>query len=132
MMLGALALLLAGGPALPVEACPREVVQPERRFSGIYVDDFEGQRFFEGAKTLADVDLKARPWVWFAPDIVAHGAKFGIQRRRLGDAYRLVFRGVKRTRASRVPVCGYGHMSVFEAEIGLTRLERIERLGSMR
>lgn len=132
MMARALALLLAGGPALPVQACPPEVVEPERRFNGIYIDDFEGQRFFEGAKTLGDVDFRARPWVWFSPDIVAHGAKFGIERRRLGDAYRLVFRGVRRARASRAPVCGYGHMSVFEVEIDLTRLERIERLGPVR
>lgn len=131
-MAGALALLLAGGPALPVSACPPEVVEPARQFSGIYVDDFEGRRFFEGARTLAEIDLRVGPKVWFSPDIVDQGARFGIDRRYQGHAYRMAFRGTKRGRTARKPACGYGHMNVFDAQIDLITLEAIEPLGAAR
>jgi hypothetical protein len=99
-MIVALALLSLGMPAQAAAACPSEIVEPERRFSGIYVDDFEGQRFFEGAAGIGDLDFRARPIVNFEPDIVGVGKRFGITQRANGLAYRVTFRGVMRSRGT--------------------------------
>ncbi len=134
-MIGALALLIVSMPAQAATACPIEIVEPERQFSGIYVDDFEGQRFFEGAAGVGDLDFRARPSVYFAPDIVGLGERFGITRRAFGLAYRVTFRGVMRSRGtSERPAapCGYSHHGSWGKRIDLTAVEKIELLGPVR
>lgn len=134
-MIGALALLSVGMPAQTVAACPVEIVEPERRFSGIYVDDFEGQRFFEGVAGIGDLDFRARPSVYFEPDIVGLGARFGITQRANGWAYRVTFKGILRSRGTverPAPHCGYGHFGGAGRRIDLTAVERIELLGPVR
>lgn len=134
-MIGALALLGVSMPAQAASACPIEIVEPERRFSGIYVDDFEGQRFFEGAAHIGDLDFRARPIVNFEPDIVGVGERFGITQRANGLAYRVTFKGVMRSRGTierSAPPCGYGHFGGAGRHIDLTAVETIEPLGPVR
>ncbi len=134
-MIGALVLLSLSMPAQAATACPVEIVEPERRFSGIYVDDFEGQRFFEGANGISDLDFGARPNVNFEPDIVGVGGRFGITQRAYGLAYRVTFKGVMRSRGtSERPAapCGYGHVGGSDKHIDLTAIETIEPLGPVR
>lgn len=134
-MIGALVLLSLGMPAQAGSTCPAEIIEPERRFSGIYVDDFEGQRFFEGAAGIGDLDFRARPIVNFEPDIVRVGERFGITQRANGLAYRVTFKGVMRSRGTvepPAPLCGYGHFGGAGRRIDLTVVETIEPLGPVR
>jgi len=125
-----LSLLLAASAA-PAQgpSCPPEVVEAERIYSGVFVDDFESQQFFEGAKGVADIDRRARPRTWADFDVVGFGHPFDVTRREPGIAYHVRFVGVKRSRGVAGIPCGYGHMNSSDAAMRVVRLLAIERLG---
>ncbi len=130
-MIAPLVLLLAAynAPAQG-QACPPETIEPERIHSGIYLDEFEGQAFHEGAQSLGDVDRRARPSISLTFDVVGLGERFGIKRREQQTAYRIRFVGVRRSRGQGGVPCGYGHMNAADAEVRLVTLLGIEALGS--
>ncbi|SOB86989.1 hypothetical protein SAMN06297144_2108 [Sphingomonas guangdongensis] len=129
MIAPALALALLSAPAQGGQPCGPEQVDAAREFTGVYLDDFEGQAFAEGATTAAEA-RRSRPLPWFELDVVGLGRPFGITRRELSRAYRVRFIGERRSRTATPFPCGYGHMNVSPASIRLVRLISIERLGS--
>ncbi len=126
-MITALVLLLVAHVA-PVQgqSCPPEKIEPERIYSGVFVDEFEGQRFFDGANSMADVNRRAVDSVWMDFDLVGMGESFGIRTRSSNQAYRLSFVGVKRTRGARNIPCGYGHLNTFDSDMRVVSLLAIE------
>ena len=131
MIAGGFLLLTSLLVGMPEPApCPREVVEPERTFTGVYVDAFEGQAFHEGASSLADIGSRRGPAPWMSVDLVALASPFGVTRRQPSYAYRVKFRGVRRSRPPYRFPCGYGHMSASGSEVAVSKLLAIEPLGS--
>lgn len=132
-MIGAAVALILSGAAAASDTCPQETIEI-REFDGVYVDIFEGQRFFESARSIGGLDFRAKPNVWFAPEIVTVGPAFGIELRKPNEAYRIRFVGALRYRTAPGPrdaFCGYGHMNGSQAQIDLQRVIAIEPLGSI-
>ncbi len=125
-MIAALAVMAAA----QATGCSPERVAPPREYVGIYLDEFEGQRFFEGARSLKEVDRRGADNVWMEINIVALGAAFGIKRREPWTAYLVRFDGRKRSRSiAGVHPCGYGHMGASNAEISVDRMLSVQTLG---
>ncbi len=81
-----------------------------REYHGMYVDCFEGQMYYDGAATLAEV-RKRQDKVWFRMDEKTHfSVNFQGPRGRC-EAYRVTFIGKEAKDMARTgPLNGYGHM----------------------
>lgn len=119
MIAPALALALLSAPAQGGLLCPPEQVEAPREFVGVFLNEFGGQVFAEGAATIAEA-RRARSLPWFEMDVVGLGRPFGINRRAYPLAYRVRFIGERRSRAATPIPCGYGHMNASSATIRLT------------
>ncbi|HWK36197.1 hypothetical protein [Sphingomonas sp.] len=120
-----LALVAIAAPAQG-QPCADEVVSPQRVYAGVFLDEFENQRFFEGAQTAADVDRRAPDSVWMTMNVVEWGKPFGIESRPQFGAYRMRFSGIKRTRGSGIVPCGYGHFNSFVSDMRVVSVLSIE------
>lgn len=100
---------------------------PARQITGIWIDEFEGSAFYEGAKNLDDV-RKREDRVWLTIDKKsAVPAKF----KRMGSmqAYRLTFVGRFARDMKRKPIEGYGHFGMSNGLVLVDRLLSWEDLG---
>lgn len=93
---------------------------PARRISGIWIDQFEGSAFYEGAQDLAALGArKDRIWLSFDDGSII---PFGFKRVGSGNAYRLTFVGRNARDMKRKPIEGYGH---FGMSAGLVLVDRL-------
>ena len=103
---------------------------PERVIEGVWLDDFEGQVFYEGARTLADVRHPATAWIEtdFSPAV---RDRWHLAGPLCGHAYRVRFVGSFAVRQPTGPMLlgGYGHMGAFENLVVVDRLLVVTDLG---
>ena len=108
--------------------------EPAREMTGVWVNDFEGSAFHEGARSWAEADARRSERApWFEIDeATALPRSF---RRRYYHAYRITFVG---RRAKPLPpgppgvprLPGFGHMGMSASMILADRVIRSEDLGS--
>jgi hypothetical protein len=106
---------------------------PEREFEGLWIDEFEGQRFLEGASSLSDVGEGRRAVnIWFSTDAQTRfPASFDRSRSRgkFRTVYRVKFRGRATPVIERPSVLeGYGHLGVSNGEVLAREVLAIEAL----
>jgi hypothetical protein len=101
--------------------------KPPRLYHGLFVDNFEGQAYYDGAGSLADLkDRKDR--VWFSTD---GKRRFRVQipgPRYRGTIYRVTFRGREAKNMGRKPLEGYGHMSMSAGVVLVDELKDVVML----
>jgi hypothetical protein len=106
-------------PLGPDRACRR--FRPPRSYTGIWIDDFEGSRFVEGAHTVEEARRRAGKDAgvyWLSIDRESRIAP--VLPRRYGTAYRLRLDAqemLAEPSAAPVPLPGFGHMSMSHREI---------------
>lgn len=133
MLLAAL-LLQAAAPTVPAPGsdetgCDRNAIRytPEREWTGVWVNHFEGSRFFDGATSADKLDWRP-PGTWFEDRGNIALTSVPMEDRGYGKAYRIRFIGRRTIDALRGSRCGFGHMGSAGAEIVPTRIISIERL----
>jgi hypothetical protein len=98
--------------------------KPPRLYHGVFVDHFEGQAYYDGAASLAD--LKDRhDRVWFSTDSKTRFLVPIPAPRYRGGAYRVTFRGREAKDMGRKPLEGYGHMSMSEGVVLVDELKEV-------
>ena len=103
--------------------------QQPREFQGIWVNQFEGIRFVENARTLADIPTgDGIERVWFTIDEQTR-MPAGWRSAPLGRAYRVRFRGRAAQDMHRKPLDGYGHFGMSAGLVLVDELFEIEDLG---
>lgn len=103
---------------------------PPRRFTGVYVDEFEGQMFIEGAREAARYTIPCR-WVWFTVDEksdVRAWKGFNPQD-DLSSVWLLDFVG-RETRPAAGGLMGYGHLGASDAEVIVDRIVSARLVGT--
>lgn len=103
---------------------------PPRRFSGVYVDEFEGQTFLEGAGEAERYVVPCRR-VWFTIDDwsdIDAWKGFGAKD-RLSRVWLLDFIG-RENRPLANGSLGYGHLGASDAEVIVDRVVSARLLGS--
>lgn len=105
---------------------------PTRKFKGVFFDQFEGQTFFEGAKTLADLN-QHRQRAWLIINISsAERQHFHMAGSACGYAYRLRFDGAATPiEAKPAPLRGYGHFGMWPQLVVVGRLRSARLLGEV-
>jgi hypothetical protein len=83
---------------------------PVREIAGIWVDQFEGSRFYEGARDLDEV-RKREDKVWLEID-EASVVPAEFKRPGYSHAYHVTFTGRTARDMNRKPMHGYGHLGV--------------------
>lgn len=103
---------------------------PPRRFSGVYVDEFEGQMFLEGAKESDRYVIPCR-WIWFTVDEKSDVSRWpGLK--DSGNSSRvwlLDFVG-RATPPAATGRNGYGHMGASEGEVLVDQIISARLIGS--
>jgi hypothetical protein len=136
MVLAALLLQTAAPQPLPPPGseagCDRSAIRytPEREWSGVWVNHFEGSQFFEGATSAAKLPWLERP-VWFEDRAYIANAALDPADRGYAKAYRIRFIGRRTIDAPVGQRCGFGHFGMSQADIYPTRILSIERLGDL-
>jgi hypothetical protein len=102
---------------------------PGRTYHGIWVNEFEGSRYYDKATSIAQVDWHDYR-VWFSTDEMTRWPNSAKYPR--GHAYRIVFEGRQALDMKRPPLKGYGHMSMFPGLVLADRIISIEDLGTGR
>ncbi|AHE56318.1 hypothetical protein [Sphingomonas sanxanigenens] len=103
-----------------------EAFDPPREIAGVWVNQFEGSSFHEGATSLADLEGRPhRVWLSMDKDSVLP-VDFKPQR---SHVYRLRFVGRTATDMNRKPLEGYGHFGVSPGMVLVDRLVGWEDLG---
>jgi len=139
-----LALAQAAPPAERPRPCYREEVQggvpvqvylgdrvcvdltPPRTFVGVWIDEFEGSRFVEGARSWADAQRDRRT-VWLNPHDPLKRGKVSFGPR--GHAYRVTFVGRQARDGNRKPLEGYGHFGMGQGLVVVDEFLSAEDLG---
>ncbi|KQM57278.1 MULTISPECIES: hypothetical protein [unclassified Sphingomonas] len=129
MLLAALLLQAGAPPANPYPVpgddprCDRSAIRytPEREWSGIWVNHFEGSQFFEGKTGVAAIDWRQRG-VWFDDRDNMALTSVAMEHRGSGKAYRIRFLGHRTIDEPEGYRCGFGHMGSSIAEIVPTRI----------
>lgn len=102
-----------------------------RVYEGIWIDEFEGQAFAEGANSRADLKLKPamrRPWFNTYEALkpftkpVRNGGPYN------GRLYKVRFVGRQAVNMNREPLRGYGHFNMWPGLIVLDEVLSIEPL----
>ena len=102
---------------------------PPRQMSGIWVNEFEGSAFHDGAQSIADIHGKKGD-VWFSLDNQTElPPNF---KREYGHAYRITIIGSTAIDMNRKPLHGYGHMNMARGLVLADRIIAMEDLGSVR
>jgi hypothetical protein len=98
---------------------------PPRTIEGVWINQFEGSEFFEGARDLSDVG-KRRESVWFRHD----EQSTGLARVAGGHAYRIRFLG-RNVKDMHRRACfnGYGHMGCSEGLVLVDSVLELTDLG---
>lgn len=102
---------------------------PATEMEGVWVNDFEGSAFYEGARSIADVKGREST-VWFTIDqetVLPPGFT-----RHYGLAYRVKMVGRKARDMNREPLGGYGHMGMSRGLVVVDRIVRVDLLGPAR
>lgn len=136
MLMAALLLQAAAPQPFPPPGsepgCDRSAIRytADREWSGIWANDFEGSRFFDGAD-----DVATLPWrgtnIWFDRNRAAFDDLPSIWT-EYGKAYRVRFTGKSTIEAAPGHRCGFGHMGGSDGEVVVTRVLSIEPLGDLR
>ncbi len=113
--------------------CDRSAIRytDEREWDGVWINDFEGSQFIEGATSLAGLRRNA-PWVSFDDRDRAAFDGTGLGVGSYGKAYRIRFIGRPSIDAPTGSRCGFGHMGMSAATIVATRITAMEPLGDIR
>lgn len=123
-----------GDPSLSALAKGRSCAPlgPTRKFKGVFVDQFEGQTFLEGASNLSDLNQR-RPRAWLIINISsAERQRFHMAGSACGYAYRLRFDGAATPiQANPAQFRGYGHMGLWPQLIVVSRLRSARLLGEV-
>ena len=98
-----------------------------RSYEGVWVYQFEGSRFYEGATSLADLP-EPDPRVWFSTDAETQWPDAPVE--RSGRAYRVRFVGRQAADMDRKPLFGYGHFGASAGLVLVDRFEQLEDIGS--
>ncbi|MDJ0278728.1 hypothetical protein QLH51_18200 [Sphingomonas sp. 2R-10] len=137
MLLAALLLQAAPLPVPPPPGdepgCDRNAIRytAEREWRGIWANDFEGSRFFEGTAEVATLPWRARN-IWFDDRKRAAFNDLPSIQTEFGKAYRVRFVGKASVEAPPGQRCGFGHMGMSDGEVIVTRILSIEPLGDLR
>lgn len=102
--------------------------EPPREITGVWIFQFEGSAFVEGANTLEEA-IKARPSIWLTID---RETKYpaGFQANPMeAHAFRVRFMGRFAKEMSRKPIEGYGHFGMYPGLVLMDRLIVWEDLG---
>ena len=125
-MIGLAAALAAASPAAAAEPC----FQPTREFSGIWINEFEGSRFIENGRSLADVPgWHEGEQVWL--DMEHSRWADNNWRRYPGHVYRVRFRGRAACDMHRETAMmgGYGHLGMSNGLVVVDYLYELDDLG---
>ncbi len=100
-----------------------------RIYEGVWIDEFEGQSFAEGATTRADLDPAAlRPWFNTEEALKQFTKPRGSKGLWYGQLYRVRFVGRQAVDMNRQPSRGYGHFSLYPGLVILDEMLSIEPL----
>lgn len=97
-----------------------------RTFEGIWVNVFEGSRFYEGADSLDDLAGREED-IWFAFDDRTVFPKSALRQR--GHAYRVRFDGRQTQEVVPSPSEGYGHFGMFSRLVLADTIIELDDLG---
>jgi len=97
-----------------------------RTYQGIWINEFEGSRYFDGARDLAEV-AKMDDRVWFSFDEKTQWP--GEARHELYRAYKVIFDGRQARDMKRPPLEGYGHFGMSPGLVLADRVVSIEDIG---
>ena len=104
--------------------------QAPRRFAGLWVNAFEGQRYVDRARVQSDVPDRGGETTWFSTDDhTEHREASGCPRQHV---CRIVFLGRAAVDMHRGPLEGYGHMGLSNGLVLADRILSIEDLGPLR
>jgi hypothetical protein len=101
---------------------------PQREFDGLWINDFEGSTFLEGAHVLADASVRHAPRdVW----LEIERARFPAITPPLlrSHVFRVRFRGRAAAYAYPQSIAGYGHMNAFGRLVAVDEVLTIKDLG---
>jgi hypothetical protein len=101
--------------------------KPPERMDGIWLNEFEGSRFFREASTLPEINARTED-VWMEIDEQTQ-LPAGLDALGDGHAYRVAIIGREAKRARRPPK-GYGHMGAFTGLVVVDRIVSATDLGS--
>ncbi len=101
-----------------------------RRFTGVYVDEFEGQMFLEGAGVAERYVIPCR-WIWLTVDEKSDVRRWARPKDggNLSRVWLLDFVG-RATPPAPNSHNGYGHMGVFEGEVLVDQVISARLIGS--
>jgi hypothetical protein len=85
--------------------------KPARLYHGVFVDNFEGQSYYDGAASLADIKGR-HDKVWFSTDGRTRLSVSIPGPRYQGGIYRVTFLGREAKNMNREPLQGYGHFGM--------------------
>ncbi len=113
--------------------CDRKAIRytTEREWTGIWANDFEGLRFFEGAEDVATLPWRGKN-IWFDDRSRAAFNDLPSVRTEEGKAYRIRFFGKATIDAPPGYRCGFGHMGMSDGEVIATRVLSVKLLGDLR
>ncbi|MBI1682519.1 hypothetical protein [Caulobacter hibisci] len=101
---------------------------PARTISGVWIDQFEGSSFYEGATSLSDIAGRKHT-TWLTLDAQTELPAGFVRKRPTARAYRLTFVGRNARDMDRLPLEGYGHFGVSPGLVLVDRLTVWEDLG---
>lgn len=105
--------------------------QPPRIFHGVYVDEFEGQAYYDGATSIEEIRRRGDN-VWFSVDDETRFSAHFKGRGFRSPAYLVTFRGREATDMDREPLKGYGHMGMSAGVVLVDELIEAKPLGPTR
>ncbi len=113
--------------------CDRSAIRytDEREWDGVWINDFEGSEFIEGATSLAGLRRKVAR-AWFDDRDRAAFNDTGFVPGPFGKVYRIRFTGRRSIDAPPGSRCAFGHMGMSTATIIATRITAMEPLGDIR
>jgi hypothetical protein len=104
-----------------------------RIYEGIWIDEFEGQSFLEGATTRAELDPAARrPWFNTEEALKPFTKPDGSKGLWYGRLYKVRFIGRQAIDMNRRPSRGYGHFRLYPGLVILDEMLSIEPLDNQR
>jgi hypothetical protein len=102
---------------------------PATEMEGVWVNDFEGSAFYEGARSIADVrGRESTVWFTIHQETVLPRAFT----KHYGLAYRVKIVGRKARDMNREPLEGFGHMGMSRGLVVVDRIVRADLLGPAR
>jgi hypothetical protein len=102
--------------------------EQQRRFKGIWLDQFEGSRFLEGDETLPTVSLSDRKFVWLTENEELEAAASQVSKDLSciqATPYRIEFNGRNRDGGP----MGAGHASMADADVWVDELISLRQIG---